>query len=488
MESSDATLAATTVIAAPLIGTILAALFGGTLGHLWSLIATAAMTTAAATIVVEVSRHGTFHAALGGWPAPLGIGWSVDGLAALLLLTTAIVALAVTLFTAASPRRTPAAFWPLFLFEVAALGALFMSGDVFNIYVALELSSLAAVALVAQGQSARALAAAIRYLMVALAGAITYLLGVGLLYAAFGSLDMRTLSAAVGGQSSAAWLALALITAGLSAKAALFPLHTWLPAAHGSAPSPASALLSALVVEASLFVLLRIWFEVFAQAPLPFAARQALGLVGCASVVWGGLLALRQRRLKMLLGFSTLTQLGYVVMVIPLAADGADRTAWLGGGMLLIAHAFAKSAMFLGVGLIMDGTGHDRVDDIRGAAQKMPMTLFAIAVGGLSLIGLPPSGGFVAKWLLIGSGLASGQWWWALVIAAGSLFTAAYLFRTFAVAFSTRDVGAFARVPRSQEAVVLTLAAASLLLGVFPAAPLSLMSIGAPMPAWSGGP
>lgn len=486
MDSIDATLVGTIVIAAPLTGAILAALVG-VLGNVVALTTTVVMAGAAAALAVTVGRHGPFVAALGGWPAPLGIRWSVDGLDALLLLTTALVGMAVAAYAAAVPRM-PRAFWPLFLFEIAALAALFMSGDIFNIYVALELSSLAAVALVAQGRTAKALAAAIRYLLVTLAGAITYLLGVGLLYAGYGALDMQTLSESIGGQDATAWLALALITAGLSAKAALFPLHTWLPAAHGSAPAPASALLSALVVEGSLFALLRIWLMVFGQAAVPMPERQALGVIGCTGLIWGGLLALRQARLKMLLAYSTISQLGFAVMVVPLTVGATDRAtfAWEGCGLFLVAHAFAKSALFLGVDLIRQAAGHDRVNDIRGTAQHMPMTMSALALGGLTLIGLPPSGGFVAKWLLIEAGLASGQWWWAVAIAAGSLFTAAYLFRPFANAFSSQDVGVFAPVSRRQETLVLLLAAVSFGLGLVAAGPLGLMAVGAPAPNWGG--
>ncbi|MBF0334638.1 MAG: oxidoreductase [Alphaproteobacteria bacterium] len=400
-----------------------------------------------------------------------------------------MVAMAVAWFAASPPRRMPPAFWPPFLFEVAALAALFMSWDVFNVYVALELASLAAVTLVAQGHGKAAVAAALRYLLVALAGAITTLLGVGLLYAGFGTLDLSILSRALAGPGLVGWLALALITVGLAAKAALFPLHTWLPAAHASAPAPGSALLSALVVEASLFVLLRVWMVGFAHAPVPGPALQSLGLIGAAGIVWGGLLAMRQRRLKLLLAFSTLTQVGYVVMVVPLSADPRwTELAWQGGGMVLVSHAFAKAAMFLGAGMIMDAAGHDRLENIRGAAHAMPMTLFAFAIGGINLVGLPPSGGFVAKWLLIEGALNSGQWWWAVPLAAGGLFTAAYLFRAVAVAFSAGDGGALAAVPRRQEVLVLMLALASLLLGLFSAQPLSVMAIGAPTHSWSAEP
>ena len=191
------------------------------------------------------------------------------------------------------------------------------------------------------------------------------------------------------------------MTAGLLAKTALFPLHLWLPPAHAGAPAPASAVLSALVVKGSFFLIVRLWFDVM-PGLLSHAAAQVLAALGAAAIVFGSVLALRQARLKMLIAYSTVAQLGYLFLMFPLAGPGAARlSAWTGGLLQAISHACAKAAMFMAAGLIAQALGHDRIAGLGGIGRALPMTIFAFALAGLSLMGLPPSGGFMAKWLLL---------------------------------------------------------------------------------------
>jgi formate hydrogenlyase subunit 3/multisubunit Na+/H+ antiporter MnhD subunit len=220
---------------------------------------------------------------------------------------------------------------------------------------------------------------------------------------------------------------MATMFAGLMLKTALFPLHFWLPGAHGAAPAPVSAVLSGLVIKASFYVLVRLWLQLF-PAPLS-GPDQLLGLLGSAAVLWGSIQALRQERLKMLLAYSTVAQIGYLFLVFPLSGTIAAQTAWLGGLMFIASHALAKSSLFLCAGNILHHYGHDRVHKLGEVARGEPVTLFAFGLAGISLIGLPPSGGFSAKWLLIQAALASGQWWWVLVIVGGGFFAAVYVFR-----------------------------------------------------------
>lgn len=466
------------LVGIPLAGAVLAFLLPAR-GTPIGFAAAAAVLISSVGLVAEVARHGIQEMALGGWQAPLGIVWRADGLAVLLLAMTAFVAAAATVFAWTHMRgRAPelARFWPLFLFLWAALNIVFLSRDVFHLYVALELSSLAAVAIVAVEGGAAALRGAMRYLLFALFGSLTYLLGVAVLYAGFGSLDFVYLAAAVE-PSPAAGLALGLMTAGLFAKGALFPLHGWLPPAHSAAPAPGSALLSGVVVMSAVYILLRLWFEVFAAVPTE-AARQLLGALGTLGVVWGSILALLQARLKLLIAYSTVAQLGYLLLIFPLAAGGPGSTeAFSGGVYLALAHGFAKAAMFLAAGLVLDALGHDRIHDIQGAAHHMPITVFALAVAGLTLMGLPPSGGFTAKWLMLHAALASGQWWWAAVLLGGGLLAAVYVFRILLPAFRQpgRQPLDFSPVPLGAEVLVLALAAGSLVLGLAAAAPLRLL-------------
>ena len=318
----------------------------------------------------------------------------------------------------------------------AALAIIFVSGDLFNLYVALELLTFAAVPLACVDGRAETYAAALRYLLFALFGSIFYLLGAALLYGAFGTLDIALLAERIR-PLPAVTIAAALMTAGLLAKTALFPLHLWLPPAHANAPAPASAVLSGLVVKGSFFLVVRLWF--FVLPALPAVGFDAiLGALGSAAVVFGSVMALRQPRLKLLIAYSTIAQIGYLFLIFPLGAGAHAWTTdgWNGGLMQVLAHAFAKSAMFLAAGLLYELLGHDRIAKFSGAARVMPMTFFALGLGGLSLMGLPPSGGFAAKWLLMRASIASGQWVWALVLLGGGLLAAGYVYRILAPALA----------------------------------------------------
>lgn len=444
----------------------------------------AAIATVGCLLAVASDFDGAVVYHLGDWPPPLGIAWRLDTLSLFMLATVALVGLVVVLFAAVYLPRTGARrawkeFWPALLLLWAALNAMFLSGDAFNIYVTLELAGIAAVALVTVGGQAAALAAGMRYLLFTLFGSISYLLGVVLLYRSHGALDLELLAQnVVAGPQTAA--VIALVTVGLFAKSALFPLHVWLPPAHGNAPTPASAMLSALVVMASFYVLLRLLLNVFPTVLTP-EFRQLIGLLGAGGVVWGSLLALQQDRIKLLVAYSTVAQLGYLLLVLPLAQGPSAASAWAGTVWLALSHAFAKAAMFLGSGVLLMALGHDRVDAIQGAARVLPMTIFAFGLAGLTLMGLPPSGGFLAKWLLLQAAFDGGQWWWGLVPLGGGLLAAGYVFRILLPAFAgAREAPAITPVPRVLEVLTLLLALTSVLMGLVAAKPLALLMQTAP--------
>ncbi len=422
-----------------------------------------------------VATHGVQRYTVGGWGAPLGIDLYADGLSSLMLIMTAMVGLGISLHASSyfEHRKAPF-FWPLWLFLWAALNALFLSGDIFNLYVTLELLGLAAVALVALAGGADALTGAMRYLLVSLLGSLCFLLGVALLYHAFGSLDIISLGRLMT-PMPAVWAAMGLMTAGLLLKTALFPLHFWLPPAHASAPAPVSAILSALVVKASFYLLLRLWLDLFPEPGV--ALRLLLGVLGAGAILWGSLLALRQKRLKLLVAYSTVAQLGYLFLAFPLLIPAA----WNAVVYFVLSHALAKSAMFLAVGNILYFGGHDRIADLDRIVQRLPLTLTAFAVAGISIIGLPPSGGFVAKWLLLEAAFTTGQWGWIPVVISGSLLATAYVFKVIGFAFTQAKVLHDSRaVPPIMEWAALGLALAALALGLMAPWPLELMDIGAP--------
>ena len=423
----------------------------------------------------QVVEQGVQRYAIGGWGAPLGIELYADGLSLLMLMVTALVGLGISVYSKGYFRRDkPAYFWPLWMFLWAALNALFLSADIFNLYVTLELLGLAAVALVALAGGANALTGAMRYLLVSLLGSLAYLLGVALLYHSFGSVDIAILAQRVE-PSPAVWVAVGLMSAGLLLKTALFPLHFWLPSAHASAPAPVSALLSALVVKASFYILLRLWLEVF---PVTAASLgQLLGLLGAAAVLWGGIQALRQTRLKLLIAYSTVAQLGYLFLAFPLGSI----IGWKGALYMLLSHALAKAAMFMAAGNILHFGGHDRIADLDRVAQRLPLTITAFGLAGVSIMGLPPSGGFIAKWLLLEAAMRSGQWWWGIILILGGLLAAAYVLKVIGYAFTQAGVLHQTRtVPITMEWSALILALVAILLGLFAPWPLALMEIGLP--------
>ncbi len=445
---------------------------------------TGCLLTAVAGIVafVEVTQQGTVIHILGGWEPPLGILLRMDSLAAVFIGMTSLVGGFISLYAWSYLRAQEAIagkvslFWPLWLFLWAGLNGLFLSNDLFNIFVTIEVISISAVALAVLSGKAGALIAGLRYLLAAITGSMAYLFGVALVYGSTGTLDIGLLGQALEPGTTTTF-ALLVITLGLMIKMAGFPFHFWLPPAHSSALAPVSGLLSALVVKGAFYILLRLWMEVFGVS-LTYAAGQLIGLAGAIAVIWGSWQAFMQTSLKLIVAHSSVAQLGYLLMIFPLlilpsgvTAESADwlSQTWTAGVYQVIAHAFAKASFFLSAGIIIMAVGHDRIESLRNLVGYMRMTALAIGLAGVSLIGLPPSGGFVGKWMLLKGIFLSGQWWWAPVVLTGSLLTAGYVFMLLRLAFApAREKEPFHPVPKSLEVFALLLAVSSFLI-VLPA-------------------
>lgn len=432
-----------------------------------------------------VASDGGFLYLLGGWQAPLGIELRVDGLAVTFVLLTALVAAACGWH--ASIYLDPGKpwhryFWPLFWFLWAGLNAVWLGGDLFNLYVGLELISLAAVGLVALGGQADALRAAIRYLMAALLGSLAYLLGVALIYGQFGTLSLAGVTELMnsGDVQSGLTFPLILMLLGLALKTALFPMHGWLPPAHGIAKSPVSALLSALVVKASFYIAARLWLDLGSDLG-GYALAQLIGVLGSLAVIWGSWLAFRQAKLKQVVAYSSVAQIGYLFLLFPLTwgvTEAISQQAQQGITLQVISHALAKAAMFLAAGNLIMSVGSNRVDALAGVSRFLPFSLFSFGLAGVSLMGLPPTGGFAAKWLLLQASLASGQWWWLGVLLVGGLLSAAYVFRVYRASFiEATDTDQFYHPSRSLEVIPMILALLSLGLGLVAEPVLSVMSL-----------
>ncbi len=460
------------LLAAPLAGGLLAVAAPRS-SHVIGLAASWFLFLGATSLVAAVWTQGELRVALGGWSAPLGIELRADGLAAsMIALCTLVGAVlggaAKTYFQDDALRW----FWPLWLFLQLSLVALFVSGDAFNLYVTLEVLSLSAVGLVAVSRERAATSAAFQYLIVSLVGSLAYLLGVALLYGEFGVLDLSGIAERIEPTPAAA-LAAALMTTGLLLKCALFPLHFWLPPAHGSAPALVSAVLSALVVKGAAYILLRLWVEVFPSAAW-LAAPNGVALLGAGALVWGGWQALRAERLKLVVAYSTVAQLGYLGLILPLAnLEGTGGPAWSGLALFFLAHGLAKAGLFAAAGAILREAGHDQVERLSEAATRLPAAFLTMALAAVSLIGLPPSGGFAAKWLMLESAVEHARWGTIAAIAAGTLLSGTYLLRVLQPAFATRTSANAAPIDAGARALaragfVLALASVGLGLGADP--------------------
>jgi formate hydrogenlyase subunit 3/multisubunit Na+/H+ antiporter MnhD subunit len=256
-----------------------------------------------------------------------------------------------------------------------------------------------------------------------------------------------------------------MVTA-LVLKTALVPAHFWLPSAHSAAPTPVSATLSALVVKGSFFVLLRLFVDVMPPDYLN-GAGIVLGLLGAIAIAWGSILAAMQTRLKMLVAYSTVAQIGYLFLVFPIIRTGGPALATALAGILVhvLAHGIAKSAMFLTAGGFLSRYRTDNIDKLAGAARATPVLAFSFALAGVTMMGLPPSGGFGAKWLIVSAYLQAGQWWWAAVPVVGGLLAAIYIFRVVRITLADADPEVFAsQAPGRVEWLPFGLAALSVML------------------------
>jgi multicomponent Na+:H+ antiporter subunit D len=462
-------------IALPLVAGTLCVVAGGRAQLALAIAAALATAAIAVALAIEVGREGPYHLALGAWLPPLGIRLYADGLSAFMVALQAAVGAAISLYavTYFAGKRRAGAFWALWLMLWAALSGLYLTGDLFNAYVTLELVGVTAVGLVAMA-GGEALAAGMRYLIVTLVGSLLYLAGVALVYAEAGAVDLLVVAEIVPGSRGAA-VALALMTTGLLLKTAVFPLHFWLPPAHANADAPASAILSALVVKGSFYLLVRLWQTVLA-ADVTALLAELIGLLGVAAVLWGGAQALVQSRIKMLVAYSTVAQVGYLLLAFPLGPE-----AWRGAIYFAASHAFAKAAMFLAAGTILRELGHDELKALRGAASALPVTLFAFALAGVAVIGLPPSGGFVGKWILLVEAARAQRWLYVLAIPAGTLLAVAYVFRVVNLAFAEAKEPTRRREALALEGPTLALAAGAILLGFASAPLLELLEVGGPL-------
>jgi len=378
--------------------------------------------------------------ALGGWAAPWGIEYRVDAANALVLLIVTAVGAVVVPYALVSVRHEIAPerhhlFYAALMLCLAGLLGIAITGDAFNAFVFLEISSLSSYVLISLGPSRAALTAAFRYLILGTIAATFILIGVGLLYMVTGTLNMADLAYRLAGrgENRTVIVAFAFLTVGISLKLALFPLHLWLPNAYARAPSAVSAFLAATATKVAVYLLLRFVFGIFIAAyaldELPLTAiLMPLALI---AVFTGSLVAIFQDDVRRMLAYSSVAQVGYIVLGIGFATH-TGLTASL---IHLFNHAAMKGALFLAMGNVFLRLGSVNLDALAGLGRTMPLTVAAFTLAGLSLIGVPATVGFVSKWYLVVAALERGWWPVAALIVVSSLLAVVYIGRVIEVAY-----------------------------------------------------
>ena len=388
----------------------------------------------------QVLSEGTIVYALGGWAAPWGIEYRIDILNGFILVIVTLIGAIVMPYARRSveleiPNNRIYLFYTMLLLCEAGLLGIAITGDAFNLFVFLEISSLSSYVLISLGKDRRALTAAYRYLITGTIGATFYIIGVGLMYNLTGSLNIYDLSKLIPELSGSRTVqaALAFLTVGLGLKVALFPMHMWLPNAYSYAPSVVTVFLAATATKVAVYALIRVIYSIFGTIDILeiVTVRDMLMIMALLAMFVGSLVAIYQRNLKRMLAFSSVAQIGY--MVLGLSFDTVTGVA--AGIIHLFNHAVMKGGLFMVLGIVAYKIGGVRLDDVAGLGRKMPLTMAAFVGGGLSLIGVPLTVGFVSKWYLIQAALEKGWWLVAMLIVFSSLLAVIYVWRVVEVIY-----------------------------------------------------
>lgn len=385
-------------------------------------------------LLQQVISSGTIVYSLGGWDAPWGIEYRIDHLNALLLLIITAISTVVLLAAQTSiekeiPKDKQSFFYILYLLSLTGMLGIVSSADAFNVFVFLEISSLSAYALIALSRDRRALWASYQYLIMGTIGATFILIGIGLMYQMTGTLNMEDLSKRLPEvtQTHTVFTAFAFVIVGVCLKLALFPLHLWLPNAYAYAPSIVTAFFAATSTKVAIYLLIRFTFSVFGLSfsftSLPLQiVFMSLGLAG---IFVASTAAIYQTNIKHLFAYSSIAQIGYMIVGFSISTI-AGLTATL---LHLFNHALMKGALFLALGAVMYRVGGVQISQFQGLGKQMPLTMAAIVIGGLSLIGVPLTVGFISKWYLLMALIESSLWPVAVLVLLGSLLAMIYVWR-----------------------------------------------------------
>jgi len=467
------------IVVCPMIAALVVPLVGrvsARLAHGITVVASAVALVCAVMALRVALDSGPWHYYLGGWAPPWGIEYVVDPLGGGMAVLVALLATLVAIYAgphlrALSPRRA-AVFNSLFLLLTSGLLGITLTGDLFNLYVFFEISSLAAYALLASGGE-RAIVATFRYLLIGTIAASFYLLGIGYLYALTGTVNMADLAMRLpqAGGGSAMTVGVVLIVVGLAIKMAVFPLHGWMPDAYTYAPPPVTMFIAAVMSKVSAYALLRVLFFVLPRTGAVETALSVLSWVAAGGVLAGSVLALAQTDVRRMLAYSSVGQMGYVVLGLSIG----NAAALTGALLHIMGHAVAKASLFGAVASLPRDTVQADIAGFAGASRRAPLTMAAFTLAALSLVGMPPTAGFFSKWYLLRGAIEADAWLFAAVLLVSSLLSAVYFFRVIERIYFAPDPAA-AEPDRSRRhpevslrllGPVITLSAAVLLIGLF---------------------
>jgi len=430
----------------PLLGAPICALFRG-INFPWAFttLVSALSLWLSIDLVIYVAANGPISYEIGGWAAPWGIEYVIDPLSSYMMLIISGISTGVLLYARESiikelPDTRLGLFFAAYLLALAGMMGITATGDAFNIFVFLEITSLSSYVLIAMGEKTdrRALTAAFQYLIMGTIGATFILIGVGLLYVMTGTLNIADIASRFDDIENTRPIraAVGFLIVGIAIKLAMFPFHIWLPNAYSYAPNVITAFFAGTATKVSVYLMIRFIFTIFGadfsfgdlplgQLLMPFAVMAFLSM----SVV-----AIFQENLKRMLAFSSLAQLGYIVLGIALASE-SGLTASI---VTMFNHAIVKTGLFLSVGAMFYVTGSTYLKDLAGIGQRMPLTTFGFVMGGLGLIGVPLTPGFVSKWYLVQAALERGDtlgYVLTVSMLISSLFAVIYIWRVVEIAY-----------------------------------------------------
>lgn len=472
------------VIVVPLVGAVLTPVLAGRDGRNagpWAFAVMLVTSAISLALTFHVAAVGPFSAYLGGWEPPYGIELRFDEFSASVGVICLLGTLAILFSFKYAQKELPAVrlpyYYTLLLLNLTGMIGFVVTGDIFNLFVFMEILSLSGYALVAVSGQHTAEMAAFKYLIMGAVSSLLVLFGIGLLYSLTGSLNMADISKQLAGAPHApAMLALAALAAGFMVKAALFPLHIWLPDAHAIAPSPISAVLSGLVVKTGLLGMVRIYQIYYGARVLDLSSfNTVLVWLGAISIVMGAFFAIFQEDIKMMLAYSTISNIGYIVMGLGLASPYGV----IGAAVHIFNHALIKATLFLGAGALIYRTGYRNLRDLRGVGRSMPLTTAAISVGAISIVGIPPTAGFLCKWYIALGAIEAGRPVFGVALVFGALFIFVYYIRMINTFYFQEPVHEeilhVTEPPLTMLVPVLILAALCLVMGILGRIPLSFI-------------